>query len=676
MSENVDFGRYEITSLLGKGAFGTVYEGFDRKLQRSVAIKVINEGITGVSLQRFTREADICLRLRHPNIVTIFDASVKDGKPFIVMEKLEAQELAELIDTIDIGESGALSIVVQLANAVDYLQKEGILHRDIKPHNVMVTKDGRAILMDFNLGFSIDMTAITATGVVLGTPVYMAPELWHGASFDIRTEIYALGLVLYEMLTNSSITEEAFLRMRMGQPLIAPSKVNKKLTNEYDDFLLWVTNPLFQERCSSIHDFLGGLAETSAKAWSAVDKYNPEISSSSKKVRAPVYEKPIAQRGYRRWFVLMVLLLIVLVSLAGFKLLKSPSVKEGQKASAKLVSFCPFSDGCYGTFKAPRGINPSWRILSGKAVLKEGKCVAKGPFWVAQSAELRGNGEYIFQLVDDHDVLFSRNFQTVANVFESPIRAYVGERKVILRWQLKNEVEAKISGSFKGQGIDDEAFIVVKGRNKATFVAKRKAMQFDYVFSIGDRTIVKSSLEMGLVARRNLKDFPEKPNWKTRMSLLLDGGLVVDSKEGITFLAVDRNERGPIVSRRWSIQFTDYSKILQLLPGEGDWFTTVLRERGAIYFVRINYKKRLELGSLPSPAVGELAGEFKKKIPSRGIPSKVAMALHLEHGLVVLVNVEKHGGTTTSYLIDYRSVEVKMIEGLVLERQKLFGWGD
>ena len=172
-----DFGRYEVKSLLGKGGFGTVYEAFDRKLNRTVALKVLNKG-SKEGLSRFRREADICLRLRHPNVITIYDAAIRDDEPFIVMERLEAEDLCALLIKGDIGENEALSIIVQIANAIAYLEKEAILHRDIKPENIMVTTSGRAVLMDFNLGLAENMTALTATGIVVGTSRYMAPELW------------------------------------------------------------------------------------------------------------------------------------------------------------------------------------------------------------------------------------------------------------------------------------------------------------------------------------------------------------------------------------------------------------------------------------------------------------------------------------------------------------------
>ena len=199
-----DFGRYKIAEELGRGAMGVVYRATDPLLARSVAIKAINEayiahlGIPAAEYyERFQREAEVAGGLNHPRIVKIFDV----GPDYIVMELVEGQSLeAALRARTHFALSRILEMVAQVADALDHAHAQGIVHRDIKPANIMLRTDGTVSIMDFGLA-RIESSTLTAAGELLGSASYMAPEVVLGARADAKSDIFALGVVAYELMT-------------------------------------------------------------------------------------------------------------------------------------------------------------------------------------------------------------------------------------------------------------------------------------------------------------------------------------------------------------------------------------------------------------------------------------------------------------------------------------------
>ncbi|MEM3872550.1 MAG: serine/threonine-protein kinase [Nitrososphaeria archaeon] len=198
--------KYEIIEEIGRGGMAIVYKALHPFLERYVAIKILPEYFVQDKefVERFSREAKTMVNLNHPNIVKIYDAGVFKNYYFIVMELIEGQTVKELIKTkgkLDIDLS--LEITIQVANALSYAHNKGIVHRDVKPSNILVEeKSNRSVITDFGIAKAIYGTKLTQTGVSLGTPEYMAPEQF-GTELvvDQRTDIYSLGIVLYEMLT-------------------------------------------------------------------------------------------------------------------------------------------------------------------------------------------------------------------------------------------------------------------------------------------------------------------------------------------------------------------------------------------------------------------------------------------------------------------------------------------
>jgi predicted Ser/Thr protein kinase len=197
-------GRYEITGELGRGAMGVVYKALDPTIGRTVALKTMRLDVHGLDAQemvrRFQNEARAAGVLNHPNIVTIYDAGEQEGIFYIAMEFIEGTTLHELLaEKRVLATDEVLQLTRQICRGLDYAHSNGIVHRDIKPANIMITGNGTVKIMDFGIAKSGGQ--VTNTGQVLGTPNYMAPEQVKGRQLDGRSDLFSLGVILYEMLT-------------------------------------------------------------------------------------------------------------------------------------------------------------------------------------------------------------------------------------------------------------------------------------------------------------------------------------------------------------------------------------------------------------------------------------------------------------------------------------------
>ena len=223
-------GRYEILNQLGSGGMGEVYRAVDTALARDVAIKVLPDGVAGDSsrLERFKREAQAVAALSHPNILEIHDVGEQDGVHFAVTELLEGETLRQRIPASGMSWQTVVEIGAEIAEALAAAHDRGIIHRDVKPDNIFVTGAGRTKVLDFGLARLQEETSPegrigelgqteTQTGTLLGTMGYMAPELVSGGRADPRSDIFALGCVLYEMVTG----RRAFLRQTAERTLWA-----------------------------------------------------------------------------------------------------------------------------------------------------------------------------------------------------------------------------------------------------------------------------------------------------------------------------------------------------------------------------------------------------------------------------------------------------------------------
>ncbi len=208
MADPVHLGKYEIKGALGKGAMGVVYKGFDPHIERYVAIKTIRKDLVEPELAaqymaRFRNEARAAGRLQHPNIVGVYEYGEDEAVTFIAMEYVEGTGLREYLsnrERFDFAQAAAL--MAQLLNALDFAHARGVVHRDIKPSNLIVTNQGLLKVADFGVA-RVDTSNLTTAGMVIGTPSYMSPEQCRGLEVDPRSDLFSVGVVLYELLTGA-----------------------------------------------------------------------------------------------------------------------------------------------------------------------------------------------------------------------------------------------------------------------------------------------------------------------------------------------------------------------------------------------------------------------------------------------------------------------------------------
>src|SRR5262249_12212085 len=217
-------GSYEVTGLLGRGGMGEVYRARDTRLDREVAIKTLPEEFEKDPdrIARFGREAKVLASLNHPNIGAIYGLEKHDGRHFLVLELIQGETLADQIRRGPIAVDDALRLAVQVAEALQTAHEKGVVHRDLKPANIKITHDGTVKVLDFGLAKAGEIesseadtwsnsptlkTLASTPGMILGTAAYMSPEQAKGRPVDRRTDIFAFGCVLYEMLTGKRAFE-------------------------------------------------------------------------------------------------------------------------------------------------------------------------------------------------------------------------------------------------------------------------------------------------------------------------------------------------------------------------------------------------------------------------------------------------------------------------------------
>ena len=228
--------RYEILEKIGNGGMATVYKAQDTVLKRYVAVKVLREEFTTDEefIRRFNTEAQSAASLAHPNIVSIYDVGTEDNIYYIVMELIQGKTLKEIID-----EDGvlpwkwSLDIAIQIASALEVAHKNNIVHRDIKPHNIIITEDGVAKVTDFGIAKAVSNSTITAFGTTIGSVHYFSPEHARGGYTDAKSDLYSLGVVMYEMLTGrvpfDADTPVSIALKHMQEKPVEPIKLNPSI---------------------------------------------------------------------------------------------------------------------------------------------------------------------------------------------------------------------------------------------------------------------------------------------------------------------------------------------------------------------------------------------------------------------------------------------------------------
>jgi serine/threonine-protein kinase len=250
MSQTTVRARYQVIARIASGGMGEVFRARDSVLDRDVAIKVLHRNLAGDPgfIDRFRREARSAALLSHPNIVAIHDwGSTTSGTYFMVMEFVRGRNLRDLLSASErLEPQQALEVILQVLAALDHAHRKGIVHRDVKPENVLVTPEGSVKVADFGLARALAEARVTqAPGTVTGTVQYLAPEQIQGEPADPRTDLYALGIVAYELLTGSvpftGETSVAIAYKHLSDTVPAPSRAAPHVPPELDRIVLSAT---------------------------------------------------------------------------------------------------------------------------------------------------------------------------------------------------------------------------------------------------------------------------------------------------------------------------------------------------------------------------------------------------------------------------------------------------
>lgn len=240
------YGRYEIIKELGKGGMGVVYQAHDPQIDRPVALKVLRADrvVNEEFVLRFFKDAKFIGRLSHPNIVTVYDVGRDHETLYIAMEYLQGQPLNEVIRSERLSVEQTMDIAIQVSNALGYTHGKGIVHRDIKPSNIILTDEGSVKLTDFGIARSEDTNAAqqTQTGVILGTPFYMSPEQVMGKRVDGRSDLFSLGVILYELIVGHKPFKgdhfTAIFRAITDDIPLAPLQIDASIPRPISDLIM------------------------------------------------------------------------------------------------------------------------------------------------------------------------------------------------------------------------------------------------------------------------------------------------------------------------------------------------------------------------------------------------------------------------------------------------------
>ncbi|MDP2914460.1 MAG: protein kinase [Candidatus Aminicenantes bacterium] len=292
--------RYEFIEELGKGGMGRVYKVFDKKTKEDIALKILKPEIAGDKeiLERFSNELTFARKIVHKNVARMFDLNEQDGTCYITMEYIPGEDLKSFIKRVgQLPIRKAVDIAKQVCEGLAEAHKLGIVHRDLKPKNVMIDQDGNAKIMDFGIARSLKKNRITKTAVLIGTPDYMAPELAEGKEADERSDIYALGIVLYEMVTGRLPFEgdtalTIALKHKTETP-IDPREFNPQVPEDLSLVILKCLEKNKENRFQRVEDLLKALNRLETGV-TTVDRVPLGKTTKEEKITEKKWEKSIA----------------------------------------------------------------------------------------------------------------------------------------------------------------------------------------------------------------------------------------------------------------------------------------------------------------------------------------------------------------------------------------------
>jgi len=350
-------GRYRLEAKLGSGGMSTVYLAGDETLDRSVAVKVMHREMSEQpdQLQRFRQEARAVAKLTHPNVVAVIDAGEDGGHPYIVFEYVKGETLKQRIGRVGaLDTQEAIAYAIEVARGLSVAHARNMVHRDIKPQNVLIDEEGRAKLTDFGISRQLEQDGVTATGRVLGTTDYVAPEQAMGKAADPRSDIYSLGVVLYEMLIGQvpfhadsqvgvamkHVNEELpDVQRRRPEASAAVALVVERATAKNPD-------ERYQTTAEMIDDLETALEVEAARAGSTTGEATSVLDA------VPPPQRKLSGRARWSWAAIVVLLLVGGVALLAVQLISSGigggganKGKGGNVAISSATDYDPQGDG-------------------------------------------------------------------------------------------------------------------------------------------------------------------------------------------------------------------------------------------------------------------------------------------------------------------------------------------
>ncbi len=298
--------RYEIIKKIGDGGMALVYSAKDLLLNRLVAVKVLREQYATDSefIERFHREAQAAASLSHPNVVNVYDVGQIGKTPFIVMEYVEGKNLSEIIkEQGTLKSEYAVNIGIQICSALTHAHRHNIVHRDIKPHNILVTKDGLVKVTDFGIA-AVSSISITETGVVLGSVSYFSPEQARGNKVDHQSDLYSLGVVLYEMLCGCvpfrGDTPISIALKHIQELPVPPSKINPDISPELQHIVLKLLSKNPSERFQTARELSVELEKLDTTVRTQKIEINDIEQIDKQKIEEEIAGVPKTQRKVKR----------------------------------------------------------------------------------------------------------------------------------------------------------------------------------------------------------------------------------------------------------------------------------------------------------------------------------------------------------------------------------------
>ncbi|HEU5401015.1 MAG TPA: serine/threonine-protein kinase, partial [Terriglobales bacterium] len=326
-------GRYEILQVLGQGGMGAVYKVYDRELERFVALKTIRPELAGHAemLARFKQELILARQVAHRNIVRLYDIAEGNGVKFITMEYIEGEDFRGILRRDGkLSTEESINVIRQICFALQAAHAEGVIHRDLKPQNIMRDKQGRVVVMDFGLARALESDGMTQTGALLGTMEYMSPEQSRGEHVDCTSDIYAAGLIFYELLTGkmpyAAESALASLMKRAQQRAIPAAEIDRGVPRNLSSIVSHCIEPDKKKRYQSASEILADLEAADPTAKTSVSFVRPRSAAQG----SPIY----------KWAALALLIIVATIGgYFGWKKLGTHKVVSNSPVSVLVADF-------------------------------------------------------------------------------------------------------------------------------------------------------------------------------------------------------------------------------------------------------------------------------------------------------------------------------------------------